>query len=48
VVIGFFIRKAFDRADFNPDDADRVLGHDEQQDWHVCELSQQGIVSASV
>ena len=36
---------AFDRADFHPDDAVKFWDMTNQQDWHVCELSQQGIAS---
>ena len=36
---------AFNRADFNPDDAIAFWDMTNKQDWHVCELSQQGIVS---
>ncbi|PYJ76480.1 MAG: (2Fe-2S)-binding protein [Verrucomicrobia bacterium] len=41
----FFHPEAFDRADFNPDDAIEFWDMTNRQDWHVCELSQQGIVS---
>ncbi|HEY6111410.1 MAG TPA: aromatic ring-hydroxylating dioxygenase subunit alpha [Chthoniobacterales bacterium] len=36
---------AFDRPDFNPDDAIEFWDMTNKQDWHVCELSQQGISS---
>jgi phenylpropionate dioxygenase-like ring-hydroxylating dioxygenase large terminal subunit len=36
---------AFDRKDFNPDDAIEFWDVTNKQDWHVCELSQQGIAS---
>ena len=41
----FFHPEAFSRADFNPDDAIEFWDMINKQDWHVCELSQQGIVS---
>ena len=41
----FFHPEAFDRADFNPDDAIEFWDMTNRQDWHVCELSQQGIAS---
>ena len=41
----FFHPEAFDRADFNPDDAIEFWDMTNRQDWHVCELSLQGIVS---
>jgi Rieske 2Fe-2S family protein len=41
----FFHPEAFDRADFHPDDAIEFWDMTNKQDWHVCELSQQGIVS---
>ena len=41
----FFHPEAFDRADFHPDDAVEFWDMINQQDWHVCELSQQGIAS---
>ena len=34
---------AFGRSDFNPDDAVEFWDMVNRQDWHVCELSQQGI-----
>jgi glycine betaine catabolism A len=36
---------AFDRPDFNPEDAIEFWDVTNKQDWHVCELSQQGIGS---
>ena len=36
---------AFSRSDFNPDDAIEFWDLTNKQDWHVCELSQQGITS---
>jgi Rieske 2Fe-2S family protein len=36
---------AFDRADFHPHDAVEFWDMTNKQDWHVCELSQQGIAS---
>ncbi|MFL6519917.1 MAG: aromatic ring-hydroxylating oxygenase subunit alpha [Chthoniobacterales bacterium] len=36
---------AFERNDFNPDDAIEFWDVTNKQDWHVCELSQQGIAS---
>src|SRR5260370_29832481 len=41
----FFHPEAFDRGDFHPDDAIDFWDMTNQQDWHVCELSQQGIAS---
>jgi len=41
----FFHPDAFDRSDFNPDDAIEFWDMTNKQDWHVCELSQQGIAS---
>jgi phenylpropionate dioxygenase-like ring-hydroxylating dioxygenase large terminal subunit len=41
----FFHAEAFDRPDFNPDDAIEFWDMTNKQDWHVCELSQQGIAS---
>jgi Rieske 2Fe-2S family protein len=41
----FFHPEAFDRADFHPDDAIEFWNMTNKQDWHVCELSQQGIAS---
>jgi glycine betaine catabolism A len=40
-----FHPEAFDRPDFNPDDAIDFWDMTNKQDWHVCELSQQGIAS---
>ncbi len=36
---------AFDQPDFKPDDAVEFWDTTNRQDWHVCELSQQGISS---
>jgi glycine betaine catabolism A len=36
---------AFGRKNFNPDDAIEFWDITNKQDWHVCELSQQGIAS---
>jgi Rieske 2Fe-2S family protein len=36
---------AFGRPDFHPDDAIEFWDMTNRQDWHVCELSQQGIAS---
>jgi Rieske 2Fe-2S family protein len=41
----FFHPQAFDRSDFHPDDAVEFWDMTNKQDWHVCELSQQGIAS---
>jgi Rieske 2Fe-2S family protein len=41
----FFNREAFKRTDFDPDDAVKFWDMVNKQDWHVCELSQQGISS---
>jgi Rieske 2Fe-2S family protein len=41
----FFLPEAFDRPDFHPDDAIDFWDMTNKQDWHVCELSQQGIAS---
>jgi Rieske 2Fe-2S family protein len=41
----FFHPEAADRDDFNPADAIEFWDVTNQQDWHVCELSQQGIAS---
>jgi Rieske 2Fe-2S family protein len=41
----FFHRAAFDHADFHPNDAVDFWDMTNKQDWHVCELSQQGIAS---
>jgi Rieske 2Fe-2S family protein len=41
----FFHPEAFGRNDFRPDDAIAFWDMTNRQDWHVCELSQQGIAS---
>ncbi len=41
----FFHPNAFNRADFRPNDAIEFWDVTNKQDWHVCELSQQGIAS---
>jgi glycine betaine catabolism A len=41
----FFHPAAFDRQDFKPEDAIEFWDMTNKQDWHVCELSQQGIAS---
>ena len=41
----FFHPEAFERDDFNPEDAIEFWDMTNKQDWHVCELSQQGIAS---
>ncbi len=41
----FFHPEAFNRSDFKPDDAIEFWDMTNRQDWHVCELSQQGIAS---
>jgi len=41
----FFHPGAFEREDFNPHDAIEFWDMVNKQDWHVCELSQQGISS---
>jgi Rieske 2Fe-2S family protein len=41
----FFHPDSFDRPDFRPDDAIAFWDMTNKQDWHVCELSQQGISS---
>ena len=41
----FFHPDAFGRPDFRPDDAIAFWDMTNRQDWHVCELSQQGISS---
>ena len=41
----FFNPEAFDHSDFDPDDAVKFWDMVNKQDWHVCELSQQGISS---
>jgi Rieske 2Fe-2S family protein len=40
-----FHPEAFGRKDFRPDDAIEFWDMTNKQDWHVCELSQQGISS---
>ena len=40
-----FHPEAFEQEDFNPDDAIEFWNMVNRQDWHVCELSQQGISS---
>jgi Rieske 2Fe-2S family protein len=41
----FFHPEAFEREEFNPEDAIEFWDMTNKQDWHVCELSQQGIAS---
>jgi len=41
----FFHPEAFEREDFKPEDAIEFWDITNKQDWHVCELSQQGIAS---
>ena len=41
----FFHPEAFNAADFRPEDAVEFWDVTNKQDWHVCELSQQGIAS---
>jgi phenylpropionate dioxygenase-like ring-hydroxylating dioxygenase large terminal subunit len=41
----FFHPDAFTRKDFKPEDAIEFWDMTNKQDWHVCELSQQGIGS---
>ena len=41
----FFHPDAFNRPDFKPDDAIEFWDMTNKQDWHVCELSQQGVAS---
>jgi len=41
----FFHPEAFNRPDFKPEDAIEFWDTTNKQDWHVCELSQQGIAS---
>jgi Rieske 2Fe-2S family protein len=41
----FFHPDAFNRRDFKPQDAIEFWDMTNKQDWHVCELSQQGIAS---
>ena len=43
----FFHPDAFSRDDFGPEDAIEFWDVTNKQDWHVCELSQQGISSRS-
>jgi Rieske 2Fe-2S family protein len=40
-----FNPEAFKRSDFEPDDAVKFWDMVNKQDWHVCELSEQGIAS---
>jgi Rieske 2Fe-2S family protein len=40
-----FHAEALERDDFNPEDAIEFWDITNKQDWHVCELSQQGIAS---
>ena len=40
-----FHPEAFGRSDFRPDEAVAFWDLTNRQDWHVCELSQQGITS---
>jgi phenylpropionate dioxygenase-like ring-hydroxylating dioxygenase large terminal subunit len=40
-----FNPEAFKRGDFRPDDAVEFWDMINKQDWHVCELSQQGVAS---
>src|SRR5438552_9996230 len=41
----FFHPEAFERQDFRPEDAIEFWDMVNRQDWHVCELSQQGVAS---
>ena len=41
----FFHPDAFTRKDFKPEDAIEFWDMTNKQDWHVCELSQQGVAS---
>ncbi len=41
----FFHPDAFDRQDFRPNDAIEFWDMTNKQDWHMCELSQEGIAS---
>ena len=41
----FFNPEAFEREDFKPEDAIEFWDMTNKQDWHVCELSQQGVAS---
>jgi len=43
----FFHPDAFGQPNFNPNDAIEFWEMTNKQDWHVCELSQQGIASRS-
>jgi glycine betaine catabolism A len=43
----FFHPNAFEREDFDADDAIKFWDMVNKQDWHVCELSQQGIASSA-
>ena len=43
----FFHPDAFNRKDFRPEDAIEFWDMTNKQDWHVCELSQQGIASGA-
>jgi Rieske 2Fe-2S family protein len=43
----FFNPDAFKRSDFDPNDAVEFWDMVNKQDWHVCELSQQGIASSA-
>jgi phenylpropionate dioxygenase-like ring-hydroxylating dioxygenase large terminal subunit len=43
----FFHPDAFEREDFKPQDAIEFWEMVNRQDWHVCELSQQGIASGA-
>ena len=43
----FFHPDAFGRSNFHPDDAAEFWDMTSRQDWHVCELSQQGIASCA-
>ena len=43
----FFHPEAFARNDFQPNDAIEFWDVTNKQDWHVCELSQQGIASTA-
>ena len=44
----FFHPEAFERSDFDPEDAIEFWDMTNKQDWHVCELSQQGIARARI
>jgi Rieske 2Fe-2S family protein len=43
----FFHPEAFGRENFHPNDAIEFWDMTNRQDWHVCELSQQGIASCA-